>query len=401
MGTTTAQRVRRIKPSPSTAAAQRVRELRAQGHDILDLTVGEPDFDTPDHVKAAAIEAIRNGDTKYTPVNGTPQLRAAIAQKLEQRHGLHYPADRIAVGGGAKQVIFLALMATLDAGDEVIIPAPYWVSYPDMVLANDGTPVVVDCPEADGFKLTPQCLEASITDRTRWVILNAPSNPTGAAYTAGELEALAEVLLAHPHVQVLTDEIYDEIWYEPGEVPSLAAVEPRLTDRVFLTNGVSKTYAMTGWRIGYGAGPAELVSAVNKLQSQISSCPSSISQAAAAAALTGDQTFVGDCVAVYRGRRDLTVKLVNDIPGLSCTPPSGGFYAFVNCTGVQGKRTPAGKEIHSDEDFARHLLESEQVAVIHGAAYGSPGYFRISFATSTDVLTEACERIARACAALH
>ncbi|MFC8667031.1 aspartate transaminase [Streptomyces sp. NPDC057199] len=396
----TALRVQRIKPSPSTAAAQRVRELKAQGLAILDLTVGEPDFDTPEHVKAAAFEAIRRGDTKYTPVNGTPQLRAAIAQKLEQRHGLSYSADRIAVGGGAKQVIFLALMATLDTGDEVIVPAPYWVSYPDMVLANDGTPVVVPCPEAEGFKLTPRRLESAITDRTRWVILNAPGNPTGAAYTVGELRALADVLLAHPHVQVLTDEIYDEIWYEPGRVPSLAGVEPRLTERVFLTNGVSKTYAMTGWRIGYGAGPAWLVAAVNTLQSQISSCPSSISQAAAAAALTGDQDFVRDCVAVYRGRRDMTVKLVDDIPGLSCTPPSGGFYAFVNCTGVLGKRTPAGEVIGSDEDFARYLLESQHVAVIHGAAYGSPGYFRISFATSTDVLTEACERIGRACADL-
>ncbi|WP_240436590.1 aspartate transaminase [Streptomyces sporangiiformans] len=399
-GMTTARRVRRIKPSPSTAAAQRVRELKAQGLGILDLTVGEPDFDTPDHVKAAAIQAIRQGDTKYTPVNGTPQLRAAIAQKLQHRHGPHYPADRIAVGGGAKQVIFLALMATLDAGHEVVIPAPYWVSYPDMVLANDGTPVIVPCPEADGFKLTPQRLESVITDRTRWVVLNAPGNPTGAAYTAAELTALAEVLLAHPHVQVLTDEIYDEIWYEPGQVPSIAGVEPRLTDRVFLTNGVSKTYAMTGWRIGYGVGSPELVSAVNALQSQISSCPSSISQAAATAALTGDQTFVSDCVAVYRRRRDLTVKLVNDVPGLSCTPPSGGFYAFVNCSGVLGRRTPTGEEIRSDEDFARYLLESQQVAVIHGAAYGSPGYFRVSFATSTDVLTEACERIGRACAAL-
>ncbi|KPH97911.1 Aspartate transaminase [Actinobacteria bacterium OK074] len=401
-GTTTviAQRVQRIKPSPSTAAAQRVRELKAQGLDIVDLTVGEPDFDTPDHVKAAAIEAIRQGDTKYTPVNGTPQLRAAIAQKLQERHQLTYSPDRIVVGGGAKQVIFLALMATLDEGDEVIVPAPYWVSYPDMVLANDGTPVVVPCPEADGFKLTPERLESAITDRTRWLILNAPANPTGAAYTTAELAALAVVLLAHPQVRVLTDEIYDEIWFEDGQVPSLAAVEPRLTERVFLTNGVSKTYAMTGWRIGYGAGPAELVAAVNKLQSQISSCPSSVSQAAATAALTGDDTFVRDCVAVYRARRDLTVKLVNDIPGLSCTPPSGGFYAFVNCTGLLGSRTPAGERLDTDDDVTGHLLESQQVAVIHGTAYGSPGYFRISFATSTEVLTEACERMARACAEL-
>ncbi|GAA4629512.1 aspartate transaminase [Actinoallomurus vinaceus] len=395
-----AQRVDRIKPSPSTAAAQRVRELKAQGHEILDLTVGEPDFDTPDHVKAAAIEAIGRGETKYTPVNGTPQLRAAIADKLDRRHGLRFPTEQITVGGGAKQIIFLALTATLNAGDEVIVPTPYWVSYPDMVLANDGTPVVVPCPEADGFKLTARRLESAITDATRWVILNAPNNPTGAAYTTDELRALADVLLAHPHVRVLTDEIYDEIWYGPELPRTIVAVEPRLADRVFLTNGVSKTYAMTGWRIGYGAGPAELVGAVNKLQSQISSCPSSISQAAATAALTGDQGFIRDTVAVYRARRDETVKTLTDVPGLTCTAPSGGFYVLVGCAGLLGRRTPAGEEIRTDEEFARYLLESQRVAVIHGAAYGAPGYFRISFATSNAVLTESCERIARACADL-
>ncbi|MEV0402189.1 aspartate transaminase [Actinoallomurus sp. NPDC050550] len=395
-----AQRVDRIKPSPSTAAAQRVRELKAQGQKILDLTVGEPDFDTPDHVKAAAIEAIGRGETKYTPVNGTPQLRAAIADKLTRRHGLRYPTGQITVGGGAKQIIFLALTATLNAGDEVIVPAPYWVSYPDMVLANDGTPVVVPCPEADGFKLTARRLESAITDSTRWVILNAPNNPTGAAYTTEDLRALADVLLAHPHVRVLTDEIYDEIWYGPELPRTIVAVEPRLADRVFLTNGVSKTYAMTGWRIGYGAGPADLVGAVNKLQSQISSCPSSISQAAATAALTGDQGFIRDTVAVYRARRDETVKMLTDVPGLTCTTPSGGFYVLVGCSGLLGRRTPAGEEIRTDEDFARYLLESQRVAVIYGAAYGAPGYFRISFATSNAALTESCERIARACADL-
>ena len=395
-----AQRVNRIKPSPSTSAAQRVRELKAQGRQILDLTVGEPDFDTPEHVKAAAVAAIQRGDTKYTPVNGTPELRAAVAETLARRHGVHYPTDRITVGGGAKQVIFLALMATVDARDEVIIPAPYWVSYPDMVLANDGTPVIVECPETDGFKLTARRLESAITAATRWVILNAPGNPTGAAYTAAELRALADVLLAHPHVSVLTDEIYDEIWYEPGHAPSLAGIEPRLRDRVFITNGVSKTYAMTGWRIGYGAGPADLVAAINTLQSQISSCPSSISQAAAVAALTGPQEFVRDAVAVYRGRRDKTVKLLRDIPGISCTAPTGGFYLFVNCTALLGRNTPSSEQIRTDEDFARYLLESQQVAVIHGTAYGSPGYFRISFATSNSVLDDACERIARACSRL-
>ncbi|MER6953993.1 aspartate transaminase [Streptomyces sp. NPDC000618] len=396
----TAQRVRRINPSPSTAAAQRVRELKSQGLTVLDLTVGEPDFDTPAHVKAAAIEAIEAGETKYTPVNGTPRLRAAITGKLRARHGIDYTDAQITVGGGAKQVIFLALMATLDEGDEVIVPAPYWVSYPDMVRANDGTPVVVDCPETDGFKLTPERLEAAITARTRWVVLNTPGNPTGSAYSTAELHALAQVLLAHPHVRVLTDEIYDEIWYREESASSLAAVEPRLADRVFLTNGVSKTYAMTGWRIGYGVGPTDLVTAINTLQSQTSSCPSSVSQAAAAAALTGPQDFVRDAVRVYRERRDATVKLINDVPGLSCTVPDGGFYLLVNCRSAIGQFTPSGSRIRSDEDFARHLLDTRQVAVIHGAAYGAPGYFRISFATSTDVLTEACARIATACAEL-
>ncbi|WP_043678109.1 aspartate transaminase [Streptomyces xylophagus] len=396
----TAERLRRIKPSPSTAAAQRVRELKSQGLTILDLTVGEPDFDTPDHVKAAAIRAIEAGETKYTPVNGTSALRAAISGKLRERHGLEVPDSRITVGGGAKQVIFLALMATLDEGDEVIVPAPYWVSYPDMVSANDGTPVIVDCPEAEGFKLTPERLTAALTERTRWVVLNTPGNPTGSAYTTDELRALAQVLLAHPHVGVLTDEIYDEIWYGDEDAPSLAAVEPRLADRVFLTNGVSKTYAMTGWRIGYGVGPADLVTAINTLQSQTSSCPSSVSQAAAAAALTGPQDFVQDTVRVYRARRDETAKLIGDVPQLSCTVPDGGFYLLVNCRDAIGQLTPDGTRIENDEDFARHLLDSQQVAVIHGTAYGAPGYFRISFATSTDVLTEACGRIATACAEL-
>lgn len=396
----TAQRVSRIKPSPSTAAAQRVRELKATGARILDLTVGEPDFDTPDHVKLAAIDAIVRGETKYTPVNGTPQLREAIAAKLRQRHGLEIPLESITVGGGAKQVIYLALAATVDTGTEVIVPAPYWVSYPDMVLANDGTPVVVECAAENGFKLTPGQLRAAITPATRWLILNTPSNPAGVAYTAAELRALADVLLDHPQVAVLTDEIYDEIFYEPEPMPTLLAVEPRLADRVLLTNGVSKTYAMTGWRIGYGAGPADLVAAIDKLQSQSSSCPSSVSQAAAVAALTGDQTFVRESVAAYRGRRDRVVKLVNDTPGLRCQAPHGGFYVFVDCRDLLGATTPAGAVLATDEDFLAYLLETQQVAAIHGTAYGTPGYFRISFATSADVLEEACDRIRRACEAL-
>ncbi|WP_370964134.1 aspartate transaminase [Amycolatopsis sp. cg9] len=395
-----AQRVTRIQPSPSTAAAQRVRELRTGGVRIVDLTVGEPDFDTPEHVKTAAVAAIRRGDTKYTPVNGVPELRQAIAAKLARRHGLAIPEADIAVGGGAKQVIFLALMATLDRGDEVIVPAPHWVSYPDMVLANDGTPVVVPCPAGRGFKLTAAALRAAVTPRTRWLVLNSPGNPTGASYTPAELRELAGVLSDHPHVRVLTDEIYDEIRYEPGPPTTLTQVAPELADRVLLTNGVSKTYAMTGWRIGWGAGAPDVVAAINKLQSQISSCPSSISQAAAVAALTGPQDFVEETVAAYRARRDRTVKLIDEVPLLSCTPPDGGFYLFASCARAFGHRTPGGTTIRTDADFARYLLEAEQVAVIHGEAYGSPGYFRVSFATSDDVLAEACTRIARACAAL-
>jgi len=395
-----AARVLRIKPSPSTMAAARAKELKAAGHDLVDMTVGEPDFDTPDNVKAVGIAAIQSGDTKYTPVNGTPALRQAITARLSGRTGISYGSDRIAVGGGAKQVIFVALMASVDDGAEVIIPAPYWVSYPDMVLANDGTPVIVACPETDGFKLTPAALEAAITPKTRWLILNAPSNPTGAAYSDEELRGLAKVLDRHPHVWVLTDEIYDEIWFEPGQISSIVKTAPQLQDRVLLVNGVSKTYAMTGWRIGYGAGPAPLIAAINKLQSQMSSCPSSISQAAAAVAMTGDQSFVASSVAVYKARRDLAVRLINAIPGLSCASPAGAFYLFPKCEGVIGKVTPAGARITNDLDFVLYLLDSG-VAAIHGAAYGLSPYFRISTATSTDLIEEACKRIAAACAALQ
>ena len=395
-----AARVSRIKPSPSTMAAARARELKAAGHDLVDMTVGEPDFDTPGSIKAAGIAAIESGDTKYTAVNGTPALQQAITARLLARMGIFYGSDRIAVGGGAKQIIFVALMASVDDGAEVIIPAPYWVSYPDMVLANDGTPVIVACPETDGFKLTPAALEAAITPKTRWLILNAPSNPTGAAYSDDELRALAEVLERHPHVWVLTDEIYDEIWFGAGQLSSIVKVAPQLQDRVLLVNGVSKTYAMTGWRIGYGAGPAPLIAAINKLQSQISSCPASMSQAAAAAAMTGDQSFVAQSVAVYKDRRDLAVRLINAIPGLSCSAPGGAFYLFPTCAGVIGKVTPAGTTITNDLDFVLYLLDSG-VAAIHGAAYGLSPYFRISIATSNDLIEEACKRIAAACAALR
>jgi aspartate aminotransferase len=397
----TARRVDRIRESPSIAAAARARALVAEGHDVLDLTVGEPDFDTPEHVKAAAIAAIRRGETKYTSVSGTPALREAIIDRLKRRTGIGYEHAQVTVGGGAKQIIYLAFSATLDEGDEVIVPAPYWVSYPDMVLANDGTPVIVECPEADGFLLTPDSLAAAITPRTRWVVLNMPGNPTGASYSPAQLRGLADVLLAHPHVAVLTDEIYDEIWFDDGAVTSIVAVEPALADRVLVVNGVSKTYAMTGWRLGYAAGPAPLVAAINKLQGQTSSCPSSISQAAAVAALSGDQSPVREMVAVYRRRRDLAVDRLNAIPGISVTPPSGAFYLFPSCAGLIGRTIPAGTVLTGDADVVRYLLDAAKVASVHGGAYGLSPYFRLSFATSEQVLERACERIAGAVADLR
>ncbi|MBP7002165.1 aspartate transaminase [Amaricoccus sp.] len=393
-------RVNRIKVSPTTAAAARARDLKAAGHDIVDMTVGEPDFDTPDSVKAAAHAAIGRGETKYTAVNGTPALRKAIIGDFRRRLGLDYADNEIAVGGGGKQVLFLALMAGVDTGDEVVIPAPYWVSYPDMVLANDGTPVIVECPEAGGFKLTPERLEAAITERTRWLVLNSPSNPTGVAYGRKELEALGAVLLRHPQVWVLSDDIYDQIWFRDEPATTLAAAVPALRDRTLVVNGVSKAHAMTGWRIGYAGGPAALIAAINKLQSQISSCPSSVSQAAAADALSGNQGFVAESVAVYRERRDYAVKRLNAIPGLHCITPDGAFYLFPSCVGVIGKRTPAGKPIETDQDFVLYLLDSVGVAGVQGSAYGLSPYFRLSTASSLDTIREGCDRIERAVAAL-
>ena len=396
-----ASRVSKIRVSPSTAAAARARELKASGRDIADLTVGEPDFDTPHAVKAAAHAAIDRGETKYTAVNGTPALRKAIIGDFQRRLGITYGDSEICVGGGAKQILFLALMASVENGAEVIIPAPYWVSYPDMVIANDGTPVIVACPEETGFKLTADALEAAITPKTMWLILNAPSNPTGAAYSEAELKALGDVLLRHPHVMVLSDDIYDQVWFRNEPMKTLVAVVPELKDRVLLTNGVSKSFAMTGWRIGYGAGPAALVAAINKLQSQMSSCPSSVSQAAAAHALSGDQTFVTESVAVYKQRRDYASARLNAIPGLSCMVPDGAFYLYPSCAGVIGKTTADGKVIENDLDFVLYLLDSVGVAALQGAAYGLSPYFRISFATSMEVLVDACDRIERAVAALR
>ncbi|CAN7593861.1 aspartate transaminase [Pararhizobium sp. LjRoot238] len=396
-----ASRVSRIKVSPSTAAAARARELKAAGRDIVDMTVGEPDFDTPDNVKAAAHAAIDRGETKYTPVNGTPALRNAIIGDFQRRLGLSYADNEICVGGGAKQILFLALMASVDNDAEVIIPAPYWVSYPDMVLANEGKPVIVQCPQEQGFKLIPEALEAAITPKTLWLILNAPSNPTGAAYSRSELKALGNVLLRHPQVFVLSDDIYDQVWFRDEPMTTLVAAVPELKDRVLLTNGVSKSYAMTGWRIGYAAGPAPLVAAINKLQSQMSSCPSSISQAAAADALSSDQSFVTESVKVYKERRDYACARLNAVPGLSCLVPDGAFYLFPNCAGVIGKKTPDGKTIETDLDFVLYLLDGVGVAALQGAAYGLSPYFRLSIATSMEAIKAACDRIESAVAALR
>lgn len=396
-----ASRVTAIRVSPSTAAAQKVRDLQAEGRRIFNLTVGEPDFDTPEAIKAAAIRAMEAGETKYTPVNGTVDLRKAIRHDFRTRLNIDCELNEICVGGGAKQVLFVALMATVEEGDEVIVPTPYWVSYPDMVIANGGTPVIVPCGEDVGFKLTPAALEAAITPRTKWVILNSPSNPTGAAYTEAELRALGAVLLKHPHVLVMCDEIYDRIWYADFPPCSILGVMPDLKPQALVVNGVSKSYAMTGWRIGYAAGPLDLINAINKLQSQMSSCPSSVSQAAAAFALTADQSHVAKTVEVYRQRRDRAHALINAIPGLSCSLPDGAFYLYPGCAGLIGKTTPDGKVLQSDLDVSLYLLDAAGVASVHGGAYGLEPYFRISTATSMDIIEDACAAIAAACARLR
>jgi len=392
-----AERVRRIRESPSSAAAARVRELQAHGRHIVDFTVGEPDFDTPRNVKDAGIAAIEAGETKYTPVNGTPELRAAIRDRMLRTSGIEYGDRQITVGGGGKQVISMTFAASLDAGDEVVIPAPYWVSYPDMVAMYDGTPVVVETTRADRYKLTPAALDRAITPRTKWVVLNAPSNPSGVTYTREELESLATVLEQYPHVRVLTDEIYDEILFTDQRFVGFAEAAPTgVRERVFTVNGVSKSYAMTGWRLGYGVGDPALVAAVNKLQSQVSSCPSSISQAAAAEALTGDQSFVESSVAAYRARRDLAVALLGAVPGLEPLIPDGAFYLYVDCAGLIGRSTRDGRVLETDQDVTLFLLEEAGVAVIQGSAYGTAPFFRVSYATSEAVIREGAAAIATA-----
>jgi aspartate aminotransferase len=392
-----AARIDRIKPSPTVAAGQKARELREAGRDIISLDAGEPDFDTPDSIKEAAIAAIRAGQTKYTAVDGTPALKAAIAAKFKRENGLDYGLDQITVGVGGKHVLFNALMATVNPGDEVIVPAPYWVSYPDMTLLAEGTPVIVACPPEKGFKLQPEDLERAITPRTKWLVLNSPGNPTGAAYTRTELLALADVLLRHPQVYILNDDMYEHLVYDGFEFTTIAQVAPALYDRTLTVNGVSKSYAMTGWRIGYAGGPAPLIKAIAKIQSQSTTNPSSISQAAAVAALNGPQDFIAERAAVFQERRDLVVGMLNQAKGITCHRPEGAFYVFPSCAGVIGRRTPAGKIIETDEEFALYLLMEAGVSVVFGAAFGLSPFFRISYATSTQLLEEACRRIQRAC----
>ena len=395
-----ANRLGRIKPSPTIAVTTKAAELKAAGRDVIGLGAGEPDFDTPDHIKAAGIAAIEQGKTKYTAVDGTPELKKAICAKFERENGLKYEPAQVSVGTGGKQVLFNALMASLNPGDEVIIPAPYWVSYPDMVLMAEGTPVFVECAAGRQFKLQPADLEKAITPKTKWLILNSPSNPTGAAYTKAELKALTDVLLKHPHVWVMTDDMYEHLVYDGFEFTTVAQVEPKLYDRTLTVNGVSKAFAMTGWRIGYAAGPKELIKAMASVQSHSTSNPSSISQAAAVAALNGDLGFLKERNAVFRERRDLVVEMLNRADGITCHKPEGAFYVYPSCAGCIGKTTPGGKTIKSDDDFVTYLLEEEGVAAVQGSAFGLSPHFRISYATSTEALREACTRIIRACGKL-
>ena len=388
--------INRIQPSPTIAVTNRAAQLKREGRDIIGLGAGEPDFDTPDFVKQAAIAAIHAGQTKYTQVDGTPELKAAVQAKFRRDNALDYATDQITVNVGGKQTIFNAMMATLDPGDEVVIPAPYWVSYPDIVLLAGATPVIVPCGIDAGFKLSPAALDAAITPRTKWLILNSPSNPTGAAYSAAELQGLADVLLRHPHVWVLTDDMYEHIVYGDFEFATIAQVEPALFDRTLTVNGASKAYAMTGWRIGFAGGPVPLIKAIAKIQSQSTSNPCSIAQAAVTAALNGDQSFLTERNAAFEKRRDLVVSMLNQTPGLKCPRPDGAFYVYPDCSGLIGKTAPGGRTLTDDEAVAGYLLDSEGVAVVHGAAFGGSPAFRISYATADDLLVEACTRIQRA-----
>ncbi len=390
----------RVKPSPTVSLTAKVSELKSQGKNIIDLGAGEPDFDTPDHIKLAAIAAINKGQTKYTKVDGVTELKNAIVNKFKVENNIEYTENQISVGNGAKQVLYNALMATLNLGDEVIIPAPYWVSYPDMVLLSGGTPVIVASDDKKGFKLDPSDLDRAITAKTKWVIFNAPGNPSGVMYTENELKAFAEVLRRHPHVLIMSDDIYEHIIYDDFKFFTLAQVAPDLFDRVLTCNGVSKAYSMTGWRIGYAGGPEVLIKAMAKIQGQSTSNPCSISQAASIKALTSSQDFLIERNVAFKERRNFVVDSLNRIEGLTCLRPSGAFYVYPSCAGLIGKKTPSGKVLANDSDVVNYLLDDFGVAVVNGAAFGCEPFFRISYATSLDVLKEACSRLQKACSAL-
>ena len=395
-----AKRLGAVKPSPTLAVTAKAKELNSQGINIISLAAGEPDFDTPENIKLAAIEGIKNGATKYTSVSGTPELRQAVCDKFRRENGLSYAPDEVIVGTGGKQVIYNLFMATINEGDEVIIPAPYWVSYPDMVLLAGGTPVYVSSDMQSGFRARLEDIDAAVTENSKWIILNSPSNPSGATYTEDELKAFADVIRKHPQLHVMCDDIYEHITFNGFVFKTLATVAPDLKDRIFIVNGVSKAYAMTGWRIGYGAGTKELIKAMSIIQSQSTSNPSSISQIAALEALTGSQDYIKTNAGNFQKKRDLVLSLINAIPGLDCYKSEGAFYLFPKCSDIFGKKTPEGDVINSSNDVATYLLESANVAVVPGIAFGLEGYFRISYATSEKLLIDACSRISKALAQL-
>ena len=395
-----ASRLNRIQPSPTIAMSIKARELKAEGKDIIELAAGEPDFPTPFHIIKAAEEAMSRGETKYTDPDGTPALKQAVCDKFKRDNNLEYVTSQVTIGTGGKQVLYNALMATLNEGDEVIIPAPYWVSYPDMVLLAEGTPKIVECPLDKNFILQPEDLERAITPKTKWIILNSPSNPTGSGYTWDDMKKITDVLIRHPKIWVMTDDMYEHLVYDDFKFCTPAEVEPELYSRTLTVNGMSKAFCMTGWRIGYAAGPENLITAIRKIQSQSTSNPSSISQAAAVAALNGPMDFLAKNNEVFKQRRDLVCSMLNQASGITCPTPDGAFYVYPSCAGLIGKKTPDGKVLKSDEDVVSYFLETEGIAAVHGAAFGLSPHFRISYATSTEALEDACQRIQRACTAL-
>ena len=391
------QRLKKIKPSLTVSINVKANALRAEGRDVLVLAAGEPDFDTPQNICQAAIKAMNEGQTRYVPGKGTPALQQAIVEKFKRDNNLSYNLDEIMVGVGGKHIIYNAMMATLNPGDEVIIPAPFWVSYPDIVMLAEGKPIIVKCDALQDFKITPEQLENNITSKTKWLMLNSPSNPTGAVYSFNELKALSEVLLKYPNVLVLTDDIYEKIIYDDGVFSTIASVEPKMKERTLTLNGVSKAYCMTGWRLGYCGGPREIIAGMNKIQSQSTTSTSSISMAASVEALSGDQEFINLHNIQFKKRRDMVVKNLNQIDGINCSIPPGAFYVYPSCEGIIGKKTSAGNTINTDEDFMNFLLESEGMAGVHGEAFGLSPYFRLSYATDEKTLADACNRIERAC----